>query len=52
LTIELKRNIPVDRGDLPLAPDFELVDTRGNLIRLSAYRGRKNVVLILNRGFA
>jgi peroxiredoxin len=32
------------------APDFELTDTRGNVIRLSAYRG-KPVVLALLRGF-
>ncbi len=34
------------------AGDFELTDTRGNTIRLSDFRGRKNVVLVLNRGFA
>jgi peroxiredoxin len=33
-----------------LAPDFELMDTTGNLIRLSEYRG-KPVVLVLMRGF-
>jgi peroxiredoxin len=33
------------------APDFELVDTQGRTIRLSDYRGRKYVVLVLNRGF-
>jgi peroxiredoxin len=33
-----------------LAPDFELVDTKGEMIRLSAYRG-KPVVLVLMRGF-
>jgi len=52
LTIEMKRTTSTDRGDLPLAPDFELTDTRGNPIRLSAYRGRKTIVLVLNRGFA
>jgi peroxiredoxin len=34
-----------------LAPDFELTDTRGNPVRLSEYRG-KPVVLVLLRGFA
>jgi peroxiredoxin len=33
-----------------LAPDFELNDTQGRLIRLSDYRG-KGVVLVLLRGF-
>lgn len=33
-----------------LAPDFELIDTEGNSIRLSAFRG-KPVVLALLRGF-
>ena len=32
------------------APDFELADTRGETIRLSVYRG-KPVVLVLLRGF-
>jgi len=31
-------------------PNFELTDTRGNTIRLSDYRGRP-VVLVLLRGF-
>jgi peroxiredoxin len=33
-----------------LAPDFELLDTHGNPVRLSAYRG-KSVALVLLRGF-
>ena len=32
------------------APDFELTDTQGRTIRLSDYRGRP-VVLVLLRGF-
>ncbi len=32
------------------APEFELVDTKGRLIRLSDYRGRP-VVLAFLRGF-
>jgi peroxiredoxin len=35
----------------PLAPDFELPDTTGRLVRLSDYRDRKHVVLVFNRGF-
>ncbi len=34
-----------------LAPDFSLTDTQGRTVRLSDYRGRQNVVLVLNRGF-
>ena len=33
-----------------ISPDFELVDTQGKTIRLSDYRG-KVVVLVLMRGF-
>ncbi len=33
------------------APDFTLNDFRGNPVRLASYRGRKNVVLVFNRGF-
>ncbi len=35
-----------------MAPDFELADTAGRLVRLADYRGKKPVVLVLNRGFA
>jgi len=37
--------------DTLTAPDFALEDTRGNLVRLSDYRGRKHVVLVFTRGF-
>jgi len=33
------------------APDFELTDVNGDLIRLSDYRGSKPVVLAFLRGF-
>ncbi len=36
-------------GDL--APDFELTDTRGALVRLSNYRDHKPVILSFLRGF-
>jgi peroxiredoxin len=36
--------------DIP-APDFELTDINGNLIRLSNFRGSKPVVLAFLRGF-
>ena len=38
-----------DSGQV-IAPDFELTDTQGRTIRLSDYRG-KPVVLVLLRGF-
>lgn len=33
------------------AIDFELKDTNGNIVRLSDYSGKKNVILVLMRGF-
>lgn len=34
-----------------LAPDFELKDTQDHLVRLSDFRGKKYVLLVLARGF-
>ena len=34
-----------------LAPDFELVDTHGQKVKLSDYRGKQAVVLVFTRGF-
>ena len=34
-----------------MAPDFALEDYRGQVVRLSAYRGKKHVILVFNRGF-
>lgn len=39
----------LDQGTL--APDFELKNTKDELVRLSDYRGKKRVVLVLMRGF-
>jgi peroxiredoxin len=33
------------------APDFELADSEGRQVRLSNYRGIRNVFLVFNRGF-
>lgn len=35
-----------------LAPDFTLTSAEGKHISLSEYRGRRHVVLVINRGFA
>jgi peroxiredoxin len=34
-----------------IAPEFELTDVHGNIVRLSDFRGRKPVVLAFLRGF-
>jgi len=33
------------------APDFTLTDFNGNEINLSDFQGKKNVLLVFNRGF-
>ena len=33
------------------APDFTLTDFKGNEVRLSDFQGKKNVLLVFNRGF-
>lgn len=37
---------------MDIAPDFTLQDLNGNEVRLSDFRGNKNVVLSFLRGFA
>jgi peroxiredoxin len=34
------------------APDFALEDFTGKEFKLSDYRGKKHILLVLNRGFA
>ena len=33
------------------APDFELADINGKAVRLSQFKGNKNVLLVFLRGF-
>lgn len=33
------------------APDFEIEDYRGESFKLSDFRGKSNVLIVLNRGF-
>lgn len=33
------------------APDFELDDLNGKKIKLSDFRGKSNILIVLNRGF-
>jgi len=35
-----------------LAPDFEIDDFKGNNFKLSDYKEKKNVLIVLNRGFS
>jgi peroxiredoxin len=34
-----------------LAPDFTLVDFKGQPVRLADFRGKAHVLLVFNRGF-
>jgi peroxiredoxin len=40
-----------DENQNPPAPDFTATDSEGRILRLSDYKGKKNVVLVFNRGF-
>ena len=33
------------------APDFELIDTKADPVRLSDFKGKQHVLLVFNRGF-
>ena len=41
----------MERFEPQPAPDFELADSHGVMVRLSDYKG-KVVILVFNRGFA
>jgi cytochrome oxidase Cu insertion factor (SCO1/SenC/PrrC family) len=34
-----------------VAPDFRLIDEQGTIHQLSQYRGKKNIVLVVYRGY-
>lgn len=46
-TSDVREKSGIALGDI--APDFELTDTNDRKVRLSDFRGKKNVVLVLNR---
>lgn len=39
------------KRQINIAPNFSVSDTEGGMIKLSAYKGKKNVMLVFNRGF-
>jgi len=41
----------IDKLQAEQAPDFTLADTGGKSVTLSDFKGKKNVVLVFNRGF-
>jgi peroxiredoxin len=41
----------MDKKQALSAPDFTAIDSEGRTIRLSDYKGKKNVLLVFNRGF-
>ena len=41
----------MEGSEAPLAPDFAASDSEGRTIRLADYQGKRNVVLVFNRGF-
>jgi peroxiredoxin len=42
----------IDRKKAVMAPDFSVNDSEGRQVQLSDYKGKKNVMLVFNRGFS
>ena len=40
----------IDKQQTVMANDFSAIDSENHLIKLSNYKGNKNVVLVFNRG--
>ena len=41
----------LDQSQTSVAADFSATDSEGHVIQLSNYKGKKNIVLVFNRGF-
>jgi peroxiredoxin len=41
----------INRKHASIAPEFSAIDSEGHTVQLSDYRGKKNVLLVFNRGF-
>ncbi len=41
----------IEKDKAAPAPDFSTRDSEGRTVRLSEYKGKKNVFLVFNRGF-
>jgi peroxiredoxin len=41
----------INKQQASMAPDFKVNDSEGRTFRLSDYKGKKNILLVFNRGF-
>jgi len=39
------------KKQIKIVPEFVAIDTNGRQVKLSDYQGKKNVMLVFNRGF-
>ena len=39
------------KKQIKIAPEFVAIDANGRQVKLSDYQGKKNVMLVFNRGF-